>query len=58
MVKEQDIVVKNGRYGIYITNSKVNVTVPKGKDYNNITLEEASEMIKNKKPKKKFSKRK
>jgi DNA topoisomerase-1 len=54
----KDIVVKNGRYGIYITNSKINVSVPKNKDYNNITLEEASEMLKNKKPKKKFSKRK
>ncbi len=52
------IVVKDGRYGVYITNGKVNVTVPKESDYDDLTLEEAIELIKNKKPKKRFFKKK
>jgi len=51
------IVVKDGRYGIYITNGKVNVTLPKDIDYNKLKLDDAINMIKNKKPKKKFYKR-
>ena len=35
------IVVKNGRYGIYITNGKVNVTLPKDIDYNELKLDDA-----------------
>ena len=53
-----DIVVKDGRYGIYVTNGKVNVTLPKDVDYNTLELSTALEMIKNKKPKKRFSKSK
>ena len=53
-----DILVKQGRYGIYVTNGKVNVTLPKDKDYNILDLETALDMIKNKKPKKRFFKRK
>ena len=53
-----DIVVKDGRYGIYVTNGKVNVTLPKDLDYNTLELSTALEMIKNKKPKKRFSKSK
>ena len=53
-----DIVVKDGRYGIYVTNGKVNVTLPKDIDYNTLELSTALEMIKNKKPKKRFSKSK
>ena len=53
-----DIVVKDGRYGIYVTNGKVNVTIPKDVDYNTLELSTALEMIKNKKPKKRFSKSK
>ena len=53
-----DIVVKDGRYGIYVTNGKVNVTLPKDIDYNTLELSAALEMIKNKKPKKRFSKSK
>jgi DNA topoisomerase-1 len=53
-----DIVVKDGRYGIYLTNGKVNVTLPKDLDYNTLQLESALELIKNKKPKKRFKKRK
>ena len=43
---------------MYVTNGKVNVTLPKDLDYNELDLETAIEMIKNKKPKKKFYKRK
>ena len=50
-----DIVVKDGRYGIYITNGKVNVTLPKDIDYNTLELSTALKMIKNKKTKKRFS---
>jgi len=52
------IVVKDGRYGTYVTNGKVNVTLPKDVDYNELNLNTAINMIKNKKPKKKFYKRK
>ena len=52
------IIVKNGRYGIYVTNGKVNVTLPKDNDYNTLDLDTAVNMIKNKKPKKKIFKRK
>lgn len=52
------IIIKNGRYGIYVTNGKVNVTIPKEDDYNKLELETAIHLIKNKKPKKKFYKRK
>ena len=53
-----DIVVKDGRYGIYVTNGKVNVTLPKDIDYNTLELSTALELIKNKKPKKRFFKSK
>ena len=52
------IVVKDGRYGTYVTNGKVNVTLPKDIDYNELNLNTAINMIKNKKPKKKIYKRK
>ena len=51
------IVIKNGRYGVYVTNGNVNVTLPKGDDYNDLDLNTAINMIKNKKPKKKFSRK-
>ena len=53
---EMDIVVKDGRYGIYITNGKVNVTLPKDLDYNSLDLNTALDLISKKKPKKKFAK--
>ena len=56
--EDVDIVVKDGRYGIYVTNGKVNVTLPKDIDYNTLDLKTALELIKNKKPKKRFSKSK
>ena len=55
---ELKIVVKNGRYGIYVTNGKVNVTLPKDLNYEDLNLEKAVDMISKKKTKKKFFKRK
>ena len=55
--KGQKIVIKNGRYGIYVTNGKVNVTLPKDQDYNTLDLNTALTLIKNKKPKKKFKRK-
>jgi DNA topoisomerase-1 len=43
---DKAIEVKDGRYGAYITNGKINATIPKGTDPNSITLEQALEMIK------------
>ena len=45
--------IKDGRYGIYITNGKVNVTLPKDIDYTSLDLATAVDLIKNKKSKKK-----
>ncbi|MCC6643722.1 hypothetical protein IT411_03145 [Candidatus Peregrinibacteria bacterium] len=42
------IVAKSGRYGIYLTNGKVNAAIPKGQGYQNMTAEEAEELIKKK----------
>ena len=53
---EMDIVIKDGRYGIYVTNGKVNVTLPKDLDYNTLDLNTALDLISKKKPKKKFVK--
>ena len=55
--EDLNILVKNGRYGIYVTNGKVNVTLPKDIDYNNLDIKTASEMIKKKKKKKKFKRK-
>ena len=52
-----DIVIKDGRYGIYVTNGKVNVTLPKGMDYNTLDLNTALDLISKKKKKKRFYKR-
>ena len=52
-----NIVIKSGRYGIYVTNGKVNVTLPKNEDYNVLELKVAIELIKNKKPKKKIKRK-
>ena len=53
-----NILIKNGRYGIYVTNGKVNVTIPKDLNYEDLSLETAIDMISKKKKKKKFFKRK
>ena len=55
--EDMNILVKQGRYGIYVTNGKVNVTLPKDKDYNTLDLNTALTLIKNKKPKKKFKRK-
>ena len=52
-----NILIKNGRYGIYVTNGKVNVTLPKDLDYKDLDLNTAVDMISQKKTKKKFFKR-
>jgi DNA topoisomerase-1 len=51
------IVIKDGRYGIYVTNGKVNVTLPKDLDYNTVDLNMALDLISKKKPKKRFTKK-
>ena len=45
--------IKDGRYGIYITDGKVNATLPKDLDYKSVDLKQAIELINNKKAKKK-----
>ena len=54
------ILVKKGRYGDYVTNGKINATLPKSTAIDDITLDIAIELIKNKKAKgysrKKFKK--
>ena len=47
------LVIKDGRYGIYITDGKVNATLPKDLDYKSVDLKQAIELINNKKAKKK-----
>ena len=47
------LVIKDGRYGIYITDGKVNATLPKDLDYKSVDLKQAIELINNKKVKKK-----
>lgn len=42
------IVVKNGRYGAYVTDGKTNVTVPKDQDPKTVTLKQAIEMLEKK----------
>ena len=39
------VTVKDGRYGPYVNHGKINATLPKGKDPQSVTLEEALELI-------------
>ena len=48
---KKEILVKNGRYGPYITDGKINVKIPKGKTPETVTLKEAVELIDKKKKK-------
>lgn len=54
------IEIREGRYGMYITDGKTNVKMPNGITSNDLTLEEAQKLIKEKKanPKKRFKKKK
>ena len=45
------IELKDGRYGAYVTDGKINATLPKSTDINSVTLELAIELIKKKKAK-------
>ena len=47
-----DIVIKNGRYGKFITNGKVNAPMPKNITNNELTLDEAIKILSTRKPKK------
>jgi DNA topoisomerase-1 len=46
-----DIVIKEGRFGPYITDGETNVTVPKGRDPKEVTLERAAELLQAKREK-------
>jgi DNA topoisomerase-1 len=39
------IVVRDGKYGPYVNYGKVNATLPKGKDPQSVTMEEALALI-------------
>lgn len=41
----EDLVLKTGFYGPYVTDGKVNAALPKGIDTNSITIKEAEELI-------------
>ena len=43
--EEPELKVMNGRYGPYIVYKKQNVKIPKGKDAENLTLEECREIV-------------
>ena len=57
---DQSIQVKKGRFGPYVTDGSTNASIPKGKDIQTLTLEEAIELIKARMnaPKRKKKKRK
>ncbi len=42
---EADILVKDGRYGAYVTHGGINATIPKGSDPMTITLDEAVTLL-------------
>ena len=55
-----EIQIKRGRYGPYVTDGKTNASLPKGKDPKNIDFETAVELLekKRKSPKKRWNKKK
>ena len=61
VVKElgDNIEIRDGRYGMYITDGKVNAKMPKDISQDELTLEEAKNLIEQKKssPKRKFRKK-
>jgi DNA topoisomerase-1 len=46
--EHNDIIVKEGKFGPYITNGKINVSVPKTMTTDSVTLEDAISMLENK----------
>ena len=55
---KNDIIIKDGRYGKFITNGKVNAPMPKNTEVDEMKLEKAIEILSKRKPKKyKFKKR-
>jgi len=56
--KNSNVKIKEGRWGPYITNGKVNVSVPKGMNPENLTEEECVSLLVEKQKKKKGKKRK
>jgi len=56
--KNSNVKIKEGRWGPYITNGKVNVSVPKGMNPENLTEEECVALLAEKQKKKKGKKRK
>jgi len=48
---EKELVLKNGKYGPYVTDGKINVSVPKDIDPQKLELEKVIEMIDNKEKK-------
>jgi DNA topoisomerase-1 len=41
----EELIIKTGFYGPYITDGKINAAIPKGKDVDSIKLAEAEELI-------------
>ena len=56
--KNSNVKIKEGRWGPYITNGKINVSVPKGMKPENLTEEECVALLAEKQKKKKGKKRK
>ena len=56
--KNSNVKIKEGRWGPYITNGKINVSVPKGTKPENLTEEECVALLAEKQKKKKGKKRK
>ena len=56
--KNSNVKIKEGRWGPYVTNGKINVSVPKGMKPENLTEEECVALLAEKQKKKKGKKRK
>ena len=57
----EKIELKDGRYGPYVTNGKINATIPKDENIESLKLERAIELIlekKSKGPSKRFKRKK
>ena len=56
--KEENVQVYDGPYGLYVKQGKINASLPEGKTAENITLEEAVELLSVKIASKKTSRKK